>query len=426
MVGRALWHFRETGLHLPGHRGGDDLECGSMASPLEGESLAVDHLAGRALEGILSSGRRGRDVGINHLPAEAVGQGGEIVEPVIPVEGKRRHASACRKTERQRRCLGEDVGAPSLQFDSLHLARQAEPQEFVGRVKDVGAPVAEGAVSEVVPGTPLPVHVPFVISVLLRGGEPVGPVERGRDGLFGQIAVDLHAVPAAGLVHEGVDPRDLPDDARLGKCLELEVVRARVTLVAHLGGHLVFPLGLHHQGDLAETLPHRLLAVDMLALRHCQHGDRKVGEIGGADRDGVDPFSQRVEHLAEIPEPRHIGEFAEDAEGVGRPHVRVAEGDEVHEAGLGEFHHDLAAPVADAAAGEVDPAPGGVAGQKTGKEEGGGSRGEGSLEEGPARHRGGCGRHGMFGIHGAGWRKGMMLGSGSVGLGTHFPTGDGV
>src|SRR5690606_7401992 len=61
------------------------------------------------------------------------------------------------------------------------------------------------------------------------------------DGRGGRLALgksgDFPAVPAAGRVHVGVDAGDIPDDAGFGPGLELEVVRARVALVAHLSDH---------------------------------------------------------------------------------------------------------------------------------------------------------------------------------------------
>ena len=175
-------------------------------------------------------------------------------------------------------------------------------------IEDMGSPIAERSVAEVIPGTPLPVHIAFVVDVLLRRGEPVGPIQRGRDRFCREIAVDMLPVPATVLVHEGVDPGNVLDQGRFGPRLELEVIRLRMPLIPHLSGYLVFFLSLHHEGNLPKTLPHRLFTIDMLTKGHREHRDGKMGKIRSADADGFDPPPHLVEHLAEILEPGNIGE----------------------------------------------------------------------------------------------------------------------
>ena len=221
-------------------------------------------------------------------------------------------------------------------------------------VEDVRAPVAERAVAEVEPRTPLAVDVAHVVGVMLRGGEPAIPVERFRHRLRRQIIRKRLAMPAPRAVHERRDLRDVLDDARLGPRLELKIVRVRVALVPHLRGDFVFLLRRHHQFNLPEAVRHRLLDIDVLAERHGQHRDGEMREVRRRDADGVNLLAQLVEHLPEILKARHAGMRLKRLDCVRRAHVGVAERNDVRQPRGVQLGDDFRAAIADADAGEVD------------------------------------------------------------------------
>ena len=97
-----------------------------------------------------------------------------------------------------------------------------------------------------------------------------------------------------------------------------------MALVAHLRRNVVLLFSRHHQLNLTEAVGHRLFAVDMLAERHCQHGDRKMREIRYGHAHGIDVLVHLVEHLAEILVARHVRKLVEDLARLLGAHVAVA------------------------------------------------------------------------------------------------------
>ena len=171
-----------------------------------------------------------------------------------------------------------------------------------------------------------------------------------KERLLGEIARALHAVPAAGAVHVRRDPGDVLDHAGIDPLLELEVVGFGVPLVAHLRGDLVLLRGGHHQLDLTEAVGHRLLAVDVLSLRHRQHGDGEVREIRDSHAHGVDVVAHGVEHGAEVAESRDVRKELEHLLRVRGFHVGVAERHDGRQARVMKRRNNFLPAVADAAA----------------------------------------------------------------------------
>ena len=97
-----------------------------MATSLEGEPFAVDDLARRTLEGILSTCGWGRDIGIDYFVTKMIGKGRQIVKTIIPGQRQRRHAPSFGKAESKRGGLRKDVGVPPIELHSLYLGGQPE------------------------------------------------------------------------------------------------------------------------------------------------------------------------------------------------------------------------------------------------------------------------------------------------------------
>ena len=219
-------------------------------------------------------------------------------------------------------------GSGALAPDRLDRVRQPEIQEPVRGVEDVRAPVAERAGAVLEPAAPVPRMQLRAVGVRGPRGQPLVPVQPGRQGLAGRVAVDRPAVPPSLRVHERVDARHVPDDAGLGPRLELEVVVARVALVAHLRDHAGLRGHGHQQVDLAERVGERLLDVDVLAARHRVHRRREVAVIRRADETASIAGAGLLEHRAEVAESRDVRVEAPDLGRVRALEVHVAEGHE--------------------------------------------------------------------------------------------------
>src|SRR5205823_3168893 len=111
------------------------------------------------------------------VAAEFRGERGEIFEAVVPGEFDGGQRSAVGETEGEGGGLGEDEGVGAFEFDGFDFGGQAELQELVGGIKDVGAPVAQGTVAEIEPGAPVAVGVAAVVPEGFGGGLPGVPVE---------------------------------------------------------------------------------------------------------------------------------------------------------------------------------------------------------------------------------------------------------
>ena len=164
---------------------------------------------------------------------------GQVLHALVPFEVDGGTAALRGELEDERVLHREDVRVPALDVLDLYLRREAKVEEAVHRVHRVRAPVAEAAIAEVVPAAPLALHVVLRVVVEARRAEPGVPVKPLRHLLAlregGDLSVPL--VPAARVVHVRDEARELRDveDARLDVVLELVVVVARVSLVAHLG-----------------------------------------------------------------------------------------------------------------------------------------------------------------------------------------------
>ena len=149
-----------------------------------------------------------------------------------------------------------------------------------------------------------------------------------------------------------------------------------MALVAHLRGHLVFLFRRHHQLDLPEAVAHGFFAIDVLAEGHRQHRDGEMGEIRRADAYGVNVLAHLVEHLPEILKARRVRDQLQCFLRVRRAHVRVAQRDEIHHAGLVKHRDVLRAAITDADAGEIDFVVGARRHQQVRSKQGCGTRSE--------------------------------------------------
>ena len=277
---------------------------------------------------------------------------GQVLHALVPFEVDGGTAALRGELEDERVLHREHVRVPALDILDLHLRREAKVEEAVHRVHRVRAPVAEAAVAEVVPAAPLALHVVLRVVVEARRAEPGVPVKTLRQLLAlregGDLAVPL--VPAARIVHVRDEARELRDveDARLDVVLELVVVVARVSLVAHLGDDAVLALRRHQQLALLEGVGEGLLGEDAEPALHRRHEGGEVREVGIHHGDGVDLAVHRVQHLAEVAETGHVRVLLERGDALLAVKVRVAERGDLDDAGLLELPDVVPGLLADA------------------------------------------------------------------------------
>ena len=240
-----------------------------MRGSLEDQLLAVDDLAGVEFRIVHIALVGGRDAWVETSDAISRWQRGQVVESVVPGHVDRRHIAALREAEQDRRRVGEEEIVVAVCPDHADLVGQAQLKELMDGVEQVSTPVAQRAHTEVVPATPVAQVIIDVVIVVSALHQPGHPVERIGQGLLIGIFIDvgIPLVPAARVIHMGGDGGHVLDDARVHPGLELEIVRLRVALVAHLCYRFRMTAGrLHHQFRLVEGAGHRLLDIDMLAL----------------------------------------------------------------------------------------------------------------------------------------------------------------
>ncbi len=116
-------------------------------------------------------------------------------------------------------------------------------------------------------------------------------------------------MPTSLLIHVRGDPSDVLDDTRLTPGFELEIVRAGVSLVAHLCGDAATSREVHHALALPEGVGEGLFTVNVFAERHRKHGHREMRVVGSRHDYRVDFVAHLVEHLTEIGEAACIAEL---------------------------------------------------------------------------------------------------------------------
>ena len=239
----------------------------------------------------------------------------------------------------------------------VHLVGQAELEEFVAGVEDVGAPVAEGSHTEVVPATPVAFVEPVAVFVEHRLALPNVPVHSFGDGFgIGELLdIGVEHVPAAVVVHVGDNLCDVLDEAGLHPVLELVVLLARMALVTHLGNNLgVLARSRHNELVLVERAAERLLAVNVDAFLDRPHGDGEMRKVRRGYEHRLDLRMHLVEHLAEVLVALCLGEHSHHLEGVGCAHVDVAQGHHVGKTGGRHHLGVLQSAESDADEGDVN------------------------------------------------------------------------
>ena len=202
----------------------------------------------------------------------------------------------------------------SFLVDERNLVWQSEVKKLVCCVEQVGAPVAERTHAEVVPAAPVALVI-FVGEVVpWTCAEPCVPVHVGRYGLSVRHLVHacVVAVPAAWVVHVGVDGCHIFYYTPLFPLLKLEVVTLGVALVAHLCHHLgVLACCFHHEFRLYERARHGFLEIDVFAVAQRVHGYGEVNVVRHCCHDGVEVVAVGLEHLAEVAKPLCLRIFVE-------------------------------------------------------------------------------------------------------------------
>ena len=207
----------------------------------------------------------------------------------------------------------------------LHLCGEAQVECPADGVHDVAGHVAQCTGTEVVPSAPVPGQIYRVVWALHGRTQPEIPVQRAghRHLVGGQV----QALRPDGAVGPAVYLPYLADLASPYPFCDAAAPVERVTLVAHLCGHLIFLGQPGQQACLIHRVGQRLLAIDMLAQRHgmsCHAGMRMVG---GGHHDGIDALAHLVEHHAPVLEPAGVGIVTERLVGIFP--VDIAQGHDV-------------------------------------------------------------------------------------------------
>ncbi len=155
---------------------------------------------------------------------------------------------------------------------------------------------AQDAGAEVAPLEPAGVGVDPLVKRAERGrADPLVPVHARRDrfgGLPLACAVDP-ALPTVRLV-------DVADRAGLEILAQPAQALEGVTLVAHLGDHLVLAGRLGEDPGLVNVVYQRLFAVDVLAELDRPHRGAGVVVVDGDHEDGIDLLVDFVEHATVV------------------------------------------------------------------------------------------------------------------------------
>ena len=191
----------------------------------------------------------------------------------------------------------------------LHLGGEAQVECPADGVHDVAGHVAQCAGAEVVPSAPVPGQIYRMVRTFYGRAQPEIPVQRAGHGhlLGGQV----QALRPDGAVGPAVYLPYLANLASPYPFCDAAAPVERVTLVAHLCGHLIFLGQLGQQACLIDRVGQRLLAIDMLAQRHGMGCDAGMGMVGRSHHDGVDALTHLVEHHSPVLEAAGVGIVAE-------------------------------------------------------------------------------------------------------------------
>ena len=167
-------------------------------------------------------------------------------------------------------------------------------------VEDVAAHVADGAVAEIIPAVPL-VRMQVVVEVTVRRrADPFVPVQAGRNGKFGRA----RPLATVGAIGPAVRLGDFANDTRPNVFAELVIAIFAMALIAHLRRDFGLRRHRPHGAGLANVMADGLLAIDVLAQLHGNHGGQGVMMVWRGDEHGVHSIADLVEHLPVIGEDR--------------------------------------------------------------------------------------------------------------------------
>ena len=243
----------------------------------------------------------------------------------MPEDFHRGHGAARREIEADDRFCRVVVFALTLLPDALDARRGAQFQRHVRGAKDVAGHVAESAAAEVVESAPGERRIFVAVWARVGDAQPEVPVERGRDWRFrGKIR---QALRPDGTVRPGMHFGHIADLAGPDHFRALPRTFVRITLVAHLGGDLVFRRCVGELPAFPDGVRQRLLHEHVLAALHGPHGGGGVHEVRYGHDHRVDVMALLIEHDAEIFVLRRFVVLGED--GLGALLIDVAKGDDV-------------------------------------------------------------------------------------------------
>ena len=190
----------------------------------------------------------------------------------------------------------------------FNFVRQAQIEEFVNGVKDMGAPVAKGSEAEVVPSPPV-ARVVFLIEIVICCCcEPRIPVFvshscRQRLGFGEPGYVRVVGMPSPAAVHKCGNLCYIFYYSGFLPGLELEIVLPGMALVSYLGYQFRILLShLRQYFGFKKCACHGFFDKNVFSKLHCSHADREVSKVGYCNLNCIYVSGHLVEHDPEVPE----------------------------------------------------------------------------------------------------------------------------
>ncbi len=265
--------------------------------------------------------------------------------------------------------------------------RGAKLEAVEGRVEDVAAHVAHGPAAPFVVAAPFEGEIVGTVGRVVLAARPQLPVHFLRHRSFFHLGHALGPQCPSVVARRAAGPADhlghFAELAGLDDFADLDKAVHGAAMVAHLGNEPGFFDGPGQFARLRDGVRKRLFHIDMFSRRHTGHGRRKVHVVRGGDDDGVEFVAHLFEHLPVVLEPWHVGVFPIVVRRL--PVIHVAEGRKGLMRHLPDGMPALAAhtDVSDSQLliGREHLARCPRLAAQRGKDEGGGSGGEGSAEE---------------------------------------------
>ena len=131
-------------------------------------------------------------------------------------------------------------------------------------------------------------------------------------------------MPTARVIHVCSHSSHIFDYTRIHPSLKLEIIGFRMPLISYLSYQIrTFQCSLHKQFRLIECTRQRLFHIDMLTGCQSQHGDRKVGVVGGGYSHSVKVIASLIKHLTKIAETLRLRIHVHHFLSMGGTHINI-------------------------------------------------------------------------------------------------------